>query len=130
MADRLTDEQLRRLTGYVHPDEATDYVRGWVHAMAAELLAARARIAAMRSLAEHWTTQSNDYDEDTEQQISDGWALKVLLSTPELFDLDELPARTLRLRREADAAARGVEFNEADYDEDFHAYINPNEDDE
>jgi hypothetical protein len=44
MSDRLTDEQLRRLTDYVHPDEATDYVRGWVHSMAAELLELRAAL--------------------------------------------------------------------------------------
>lgn len=41
-AERLTDEQLRRLTEYVHPDEATDYVRPWLHSMAAELLVLRA----------------------------------------------------------------------------------------
>lgn len=45
----LTDEQLRRLTAYVHPDEATDYVRPWLHSMAAELLAARARITELEA---------------------------------------------------------------------------------
>ncbi len=48
-AERLTDDQLRRLTDYVHPDEATDYVRAWVHSMAAELLAARAYLDIVRA---------------------------------------------------------------------------------
>ncbi|MGW6121482.1 hypothetical protein ACWFRF_20740 [Nocardia sp. NPDC055165] len=37
----LSDEQLRRITQYVHPDEGTAYVRPWLHSMAAELLTAR-----------------------------------------------------------------------------------------
>lgn len=47
---RLTDEQLRRLTEYVHPDETTDYVRPWLHSMAAELL-------ELRRLASSWPTR-------------------------------------------------------------------------
>ncbi|MEU3011086.1 hypothetical protein [Nocardia asteroides] len=46
---RLTDEQLRRLTDYVHPDETTDYVRPWLHSMAAELLALRPRVAELEA---------------------------------------------------------------------------------
>ncbi|MFD3426096.1 hypothetical protein [Nocardia fluminea] len=45
----LTDEHLRRLTDYVHPDEATDYVRAWIHSMATDLLTARARIAELEA---------------------------------------------------------------------------------
>lgn len=45
----LTDEHLRRIAQYVHPDEATDYVRPWLHSMAAELLALRARVAELEA---------------------------------------------------------------------------------
>lgn len=41
----LTDEQLRRLTSYVHPDEGTDYVRAWLHSMASERTRADQRAA-------------------------------------------------------------------------------------
>ena len=43
----LTDEQLRRITDYVHPDETTNYVREWLYSMAVELLDVRARIAEL-----------------------------------------------------------------------------------
>lgn len=46
----LTDDQLQRIAGYVHPDAATDYVRAWLHSMARELLDARARDARALSL--------------------------------------------------------------------------------
>ncbi|MFC9966311.1 hypothetical protein ACFVH4_18945 [Nocardia ignorata] len=46
VTERLTDEQLRRFTEYVHPDEATR-ARPWLHSMAAELLALRARVAEL-----------------------------------------------------------------------------------
>ncbi|AHH20790.1 hypothetical protein NONO_c60140 [Nocardia nova SH22a] len=51
----LTDEQLRRLTEYVHPDEDTDYVRAWLHSMARELLAARHELDELRARrADSW----------------------------------------------------------------------------
>lgn len=49
MTSHLTDEQLRRMADYVHPDEATDYVRPWLHSMAAELLELRARVAELEA---------------------------------------------------------------------------------
>ncbi|MFD3748360.1 hypothetical protein [Nocardia sp. NPDC058633] len=51
---RLPDEQLRRLTQYVHPDETTEYVREWLHSMADELLELRQEQAKVRAaLAGH-----------------------------------------------------------------------------
>ncbi|MEV0247929.1 hypothetical protein AB0H76_15155 [Nocardia sp. NPDC050712] len=47
MPDRLSDEQLAALTAYVHTDEAGDYVQPWLRSMAVELIASRARIAAL-----------------------------------------------------------------------------------
>lgn len=46
----LADEQLRRITQYVHPDEKTEYVRPWLHSMAGELLAARDRITDLETV--------------------------------------------------------------------------------
>lgn len=37
---------------------------------------------ALWSLAHSWATQSTDYDEDTEQQIEDGWTLLEFLEAP------------------------------------------------
>ncbi len=43
------------------------------------LLDAAEKVAAIKVLAERWANQSNDYDEDTEQQIEDGREILVLL---------------------------------------------------
>jgi hypothetical protein len=40
---------------------------------------ARAQIAEIRTVAETWATQPNDYDEDTEQQILDGQTILDIL---------------------------------------------------
>lgn len=54
MADRMTDEQLRRLTQYVHPDQATDYVRPWMHSMAHELIQLRQLLRDFTDPDECW----------------------------------------------------------------------------
>ncbi|MFC8531897.1 hypothetical protein [Nocardia sp. NPDC057227] len=98
---------------------ATGDGRGCVEAGAIDRIRASEtpdRLALIRALAERWIATPNDYDEDTEQRITDGWELRTLLAATEPFDLDELPARTLRARQEADAARRGVPFDPADYD--------------
>ena len=42
--------------------------------------AAEATIEAIRTLAARWAGQQTDYDEDTEQQIADGWAILDLIA--------------------------------------------------
>lgn len=51
MSERLTDEQLRRVREYVHPDEATNYVCDWLHGMAEELAELRDGVSATRDAA-------------------------------------------------------------------------------
>jgi hypothetical protein len=49
-------------------------------------------LAAVRALADRWANQGTDWDEDTEQQIHDGWTLRALLDSdaPGSVDFDAL----------------------------------------
>lgn len=66
---------------------------------------------AVWALAQKWVTQESDYDEDTEQQITDGWTLLFVLSAPNPEEvstkdltplIDEMRRRWAEMRKSAD----------------------------
>lgn len=44
IVEQMTDDQLRRLIDYVHPDDDTEYVQDWIRVIATELLKVRTEL--------------------------------------------------------------------------------------
>lgn len=77
-----------------------------------ELVTALGKLSAVMDLAQKWAGQSTDWDEDTEQQIADGWTLLALLAKPDVsgLDLDALADEGYALL----SAARAAELDNWD----------------
>lgn len=61
-------------------DESTSPTAEFIAAAREAIPALLDTLAAIESQATRWAGQSNDYDEDTEQQIADGCALLTILN--------------------------------------------------
>lgn len=101
------------LMGIVHDPEPI-YAPAAAASMAAELLQLRALRATIADLADQWADQPTDYDEDTEQQIHDGWVLRTALTfdVAQLMDTD--PDQLTQRGIQACTAARNAHLDSID----------------